>query len=320
MCSSGDGRAFVKGEESEPHCERRRKILESHPEISSLNGHDWRSKYMCIFLVLLPHIGSAVFLAPMFGPLSFLLLSYFVGATLTQALFLAIHEMSHNLFFKSSSSNKAFSIFSNAPLLFPYAISFRKYHRDHHKHQGEEGVDTDLPSLLERKIVTGKFSKSVWCAFQIVAYAIRPVLICPEKEITLFHVLNWAFQACFDASLLLLFGWKPAFYLLLSILLSGGFHPCAGHFLSEHYVFRGRQETVSYYGPLNRITWNVGYHNEHHDFPFVPWSRLPQVRKIASDFYDPLLKCDSWSGIMLDYVLRQDMGPSSRVSRKKKAT
>ena len=102
------------------------------------------------------------------------------------------------------------------------------------------------------------------------------------------------------------------------IFLAGGLHPCAGHFISEHYVFPHldqKQETYSYYGPLNWLTWNVGYHNEHHDFCNVPWSRLPALKRAAPEFYDNLAVCDSWIGVIWDYIMRDEVGPYNRVKR-----
>ena len=73
------------------------------------------------------------------------------------------------------------------------------------------------------------------------------------------------------------FGPKVMLYFLLSTFFAGSIHPTAGHFLAEHYVVEGKTETYSYYGPLNYLAYNVGYHNEHHDFPNVAWRNLPKV-------------------------------------------
>ena len=95
-----------------------------------------------------------------------------------------------------------------------------------------------------------------------------------------------------------------------------GIHPVAGHFIAEHYTFSDDgQETFSYYGPLNWVAFNVGYHNEHHDFPRVSGFRLPEVRKIAPEYYDNLHHYESWPKVIYDYIARPDISPYSRVKR-----
>jgi len=247
----------------------------------------------------------------------YLFVAYVFGATITQSIFLAIHELAHNLFFKSPLHNRLFSMVANWPIGIPYTIPFRGYHLEHHKFQGVDGVDTDVPSYFEAQHIRGPLSKTAWACCQILTYALRPMFI-KAQDITAMHVTNWAVQIAFDAAMLYAFGWRPLAYMVLCILLAGGLHPCAGHFISEHYVFphlAPKQETYSYYGPLNYLTWNVGYHNEHHDFPYIPWSRLPELRRIAPEFYDNLAVCESWVGVIWDYIMRDDVGPYNRVKR-----
>ena len=111
-------------------------------------------------------------------------------------------------------------------------------------------------------------------------------------------------------------GWQGTLFLLLSLFFAGSIHPTAGHFISEHYVFEEGQETYSYYGPLNKITFNVGYHNEHHDFPTIPGSRLPELKKMAPEFYDSLHAHHSWIGVIYGFLFNKDITLFSRTKRK----
>lgn len=148
--------------------------------------------------------------------------------------------------------------------------------------------------------------------------------------LTKIHLFNVVAQLAFDVVLVKLAGWNALAYLVMSSFLAGSLHPCAGHFIAEHYVFsqhkpvaKGRAsdpavpvpETYSYYGPLNLLTYNVGYHNEHHDFPAVPWTRLPAVRRIASEFYEELPSHESWVRVIWQFILDGETGLWCRVKR-----
>ena len=244
--------------------------------------------------------------------------AYLIGGTCNQALFLGIHELSHNLGFKTIKANKLFSILvANVPIAFPYAASFKAYHMDHHKYQGVEGVDTDLPSELEGKLFSSFLGKAFFAVFQILFYALRPVLTY-FQPLTWYHYLNVVYIFAFDILVWNFVGTGAVKYLLASTVLAGsGLHPCAAHFIAEHYVFTGEWETYSYYGILNFFCFNVGYHNEHHDFPNIPWTRLPALRKLASEYYDHLPFHRSWPLVTFKFVFDPNVAVWNRVKRKK---
>merc|ERR1712054_695595 len=158
------------------------------------------------------------------------------------------------------------------------------------------------------------FGKLFFAICQILFYAVRPMTVRQQivNDVT---IKNFITQFTFNGLVVYFFGLGPIYYLLLSDYLAGSLHPCASHFIAEHYVFVEDYETYSYYGPLNMLCFNVGYHNEHHDFPNIPWSRLPALRALAPEFYDNLAVCDSWIGVIWDYIMRDEIGPYNRVKR-----
>lgn len=200
-------------------------------------------------------------------------------------------------------ANRVLGMIANLPIGIPFSVSFKKYHLEHHRYQGDEKLDTDIPTQLEAKLFCTTFGKVVWMFLQPLFYALRPLFVRPLPPSTT-EIVNVVLQLSFDFgvyyflgnlsdilnettissstldNLIFVSGVKALVYLVAGSLLAMGIHPVAGHFISEHYMFSKGFETYSYYGPLNWITFNVGYHNEHHDFPAVPGSRLPQVRHV----------------------------------------
>ena len=271
-------------------------ILKAHPNVVRLMGHEPLTKYVVLAVVSLQ-----IFIAIQLrysNPLSFwfLFLAYAVGGTANHNLFLAIHEITHNLAFKGIDANKALAVFANLPIAIPYSASFKvcptlhskyivaylviqRYHLEHHKHLGEDGIDVDLPTRLELLCLNNVLGKTFFAyviltfrhidvsflesTFQILFYALRPGFVRTQK-LTRWHIINLVVQLVFDYILVQTFGIRPLLYLLFSSFFAGSLHPCAGHFIAEHYVWDGlNQETYSYYGPLNLLAYNVRLFSAH---------------------------------------------------------
>lgn len=300
----------------EPHASRRKEILAKYPQIKNLYGYEPTTKYIVTFWVVTQLIIAYLMRNASWGWI--VIFGYCYGAVAAQALFLAMHEISHNLAFKSGFHNRLFGFFANITTVVPHFSMFVRYHKEHHQFQGIEGIDTDIPTKYEGLLFRYKLAKVLWVFLQIVFYAIRPLFVKPKSP-GKWEAINWSIVIVIDILILYFWGFKSFGYLLVSVFTGGGLHPIASHFIAEHYVFILGQETYSYYGPLNLLCFNVGYHNEHHDFPQIPGSRLPQVSKIAPEYYACLSTYTCWTQVIWDYIQNPDVGPFSRVVRKEKA-
>jgi sphingolipid delta-4 desaturase len=306
----------------EPHHLRRVAILKAHPEIKALFGFDRRPVYRMAG-ALLVQLAIALAMERAFASLPawaawlvMIVTAYAVGAILNHYGGVVIHEASHNLCARTTTGNRWVAIFANLPKVLPYAMTFRRHHRTHHHHLGVEGIDNDLATRFERALIgRSPIMKLAWLFFYPLFGALcRNFLQRPDR----WEVLHIAIQLSFNALVWITLGPYALAYLALSTWMSASLHPIAGHFIHEHYLWARDQETYSYYGPLNVVTENMGYHVEHHDFVGVPGSRLPELHRIARAHYAPLVSHTSWTGIFVRFVLDDRLSHASRFRRERR--
>ncbi|HUK65726.1 MAG TPA: fatty acid desaturase [Anaeromyxobacteraceae bacterium] len=299
----------------EPHRARTKRLLGAHPEAKALCGHAPSSALYVIGLVAL-QIGIALLLRGRPLWLVFLV-AYTIGAVANHALWVLIHECAHNLVFRGASANAGIAILANLPIVFPSAIAFRKYHLLHHAYQGQEDLDADLASPAEARLVgSSAWRKALWLLFFFAAQALRVGRLKRVRLVDGWYLTNAAVEVSFLVGLGLVGGPKALAYLFLASVFSIGLHPLGARWIQEHYLtFPGDQETFSYYGPMNRFAFNVGFHNEHHDLMRVPWSRLPDLRRMAPELYETLESHSSWTKLLLRFIFDPSLSLHSRAVR-----
>jgi sphingolipid delta-4 desaturase len=303
---------FYHSYTDEPHASRRKEILAKYPQVKELYGYDPKTKYVTTLWVVAQFIVMYNIRESSWGTI--LLVAYTWGAIANHALFLAMHEISHNLAYPKPWQNKVLGVFANITTGVPHFSFFQKYHMEHHQYQGVTGIDVDVPTAYEGLLFTNTLHKILFVIVMPLLYVIRPLMVKP-KQPGFWEFVNWGVVIAVDLLLIYFFGIKTFGYFLLSSLLGSGLHPIAGHFIAEHYVFIKGQETYSYYGPLNFLVFNVGYHNEHHDFPRIPGSRLPQLREMVPEYYGDLTCHISWSKCIYEFITDPTVSPFSRIVR-----
>lgn len=296
------------------HVTRRKRILERHPDLRELSGPRPVTALCILGLVALQF--AAAWVLREAGAGWVLLAAYLGGAVVSHALYVMIHECTHDLVVRGRAWNQLLGIVCDLPLALPSATVFRAYHLLHHGHLGELGMDPDVVSPREARLVgNSRWRKLVWVSAMSLSQALRPLKVPGQKLPRAWIVLNVAVVVAVDLAVWFFFSPQAFLFLLASTLFALGPHPLGGRWIQEHYVTRPGQETYSYYGLGNALAFNIGYHNEHHDFPTIAWLHLPEVRRRAASFYEGLASYRSWTGVILRFVLDPTLSPNSRVVR-----
>lgn len=307
-------KTFTYVDNPEPHKSRTKEILKAHPEVRNLIGRNPASFGIILFIVAFQTV-VAILLSQQVWWLT-IIVAWLVGAFANHTLFVLIHDAAHNSIFKNRVMNYIAGIIADLPNVLPSAISFRVYHLKHHSFQGVYELDADLPSKWEAKLIGSSFiGKAFWELFFPVFQALRPPRLKEIKFASTWTFINWIAVFGFDFIIIYFFGLTSFLYLVLSFAFSIGFHPLGARWIQEHYLTSPPQETYSYYGPLNVLALNVGYHNEHHDFPSIPWNNLPKLKAAAPEFYDNLHYHKSWFKLWLRFLFDSNISLYSRVVR-----
>lgn len=305
---------FARTDEREPHRDRTKAILQAHPEVRDLIGKNPATFFIILFTVALQITLAALLRDAPWWMIA--LVAYGVGAFADHALFVMVHECAHNLIFRSTWKNMMAAMLANLPQFFPSAVSFKRYHLKHHSFQGVHELDADLPGYWEAKLINNySIGKALWLLLFPVFQITRTSRTREIPIVDRWIVLNWILQVSFNVAIWIALGPKAFAYILLSFFFSVGLHPLGARWIQEHYLTAGPQETYSYYGALNTVALNVGYHNEHHDFPSVPWNRLPALKRAAPEAYEPLVAHYSWTKLLLRFLFDQELSLFSRMVR-----
>ena len=98
--------AFTQTDAPLPHPERAKQILAVHPEVRTLFERDPWSVLWTVLLVAM-QVGIAIGLTLLDAPWwAIIVVAYVVGAVANHALWVLIHDYTHNAVFKTANANR----------------------------------------------------------------------------------------------------------------------------------------------------------------------------------------------------------------------
>jgi len=318
------------------HRDRARRILRAHPEVKKLFGHAPSTAIWCILAAGL-QLGLAATAASV-NVWVMIAMAWLIGGFLNVVLFQLAHECNHSLVFKKTSWNRWLFTLTSLPM---FLSGHHTWWVEHLVHHNDLGAKKDFITRRRTFFLISRLSSPLFVPYSLIMLVMQMIrstvglvfylagllfghlkpsrltlsILADEHLVSGYEkdrITRWAvwyplINLAVCGLLWYWGGWKPIAYLLLSQAFMTGFlHPfllgivlAISHFHGhDHY-----QPSASNYNRLfNLLTFNVGYHVEHHDIAGIPWFNLPKLRKIATEFYDDLSTIDSYTLLALKFV------------------
>ncbi len=334
--------------QSRRHNEMRRAALKAHPELAQLGGPQPLTA-LALPVVLAVHWGVAWVVSDS-GVLVIGLTAFLVGQLVYHSAASLIHETCHKLIFRGPRAKLGFDLALEF-ILTSYGKQLTYQHQhvtSHHPFVGDYDNDyehEDICALQARQYIarTRPGLQRALTVLTLVLHALplgsvffadkiltplyrkaadRPISdpvprftgTRPEHhDMRPFLVVSMASNVLM---LILLGPWALLYHLWsLSFFLGKLGVSNLGQSLAEHPGDDLENPTRSWYGPINWLLFNTGYHNEHHSFPNVAWTRLPTLHRVAPEVFHAQAK-RGYMGAWWDH-LRGDFTPSRHLEMHK---
>lgn len=303
--------------QSRRHLQMRKEALREHPALRELAGADRRTA-LALPILLALHWGLAWAVSDT-NLLIVFLAAFIPGQIIIHAAGSLVHETAHKLIFREPKAKLAFDLGLETILAsFGKQLTYQHEHiSSHHPFIGDYERDYEHEDICAFKartmLIDGKprLARVMTIATLIVHLLPFGFIISDEIFPRLYQRLTgraakdgqrhipstkapaWqqrlfiAWSLGVNVILLVLFGFWGWLYhnWALSLFLGKFGITNLGQSLSEHAGNDNETPTRSTYGPINWILFNTGYHNEHHTFPNVAWTKLPALHDAAPEVF-----------------------------------
>eukprot|EP00004_Rigifila_ramosa_P019552 TRINITY_DN4991_c0_g1_i1.p1 TRINITY_DN4991_c0_g1~~TRINITY_DN4991_c0_g1_i1.p1 ORF type:complete len:404 (-),score=123.73 TRINITY_DN4991_c0_g1_i1:63-1145(-) len=321
-------RGLLLPEQGTWHIERKKAILKAHPEVKELYGHNIWSFVLMLFCTSSLTALSIYVRDWSWGP--YVLAAYTLGALLSFQCQVLGHEGTHRLVSPHPIVNKAQAIFAFLPVFMgPFGMWWAFEHMWHHNvvvdkclrygRQNNAPIKKALFTLLFQPIVD--IAIAVSACLVLVSVVLHMPLYFAGLRSTMYpttspfppynkfpqaighhFLINMAFVAVYRYFIYTNWGASPLLFLFLSAGFMNGLHPLGMRQVQEHYFSVKGQPTNSCYTPFHLLALNICYHVEHHDFPAIPWNRLPRLRELAPEYYNNLFAWKSYTEVLVEFL------------------